>query len=51
MRDTELAQKLAEILSRQSGNANDDKEDAVQALLEYVNDDSIREMFERIWDT
>lgn len=48
MNDTELLQKLHEILNRTSGNVNDDREDAVEALLDYVNNDEVRELYERI---
>lgn len=44
----ELRNRFQVILDRESGNIDDDVEDAIQALLEYVDDPEIQEMYDRI---
>lgn len=44
----ELRNRFQAILDRESGNVDDDVEDAIQALLEYVDDPEIQEMYDRI---
>lgn len=48
MTHLQLLQRLREIDNRDSGNVNDDRDDAIEALLEYINDSEVRQLFERI---
>lgn len=48
MTHAQLLRRLQEIADRDSGNVNDDRNDAIEALLEYINDPEVQELFERI---
>lgn len=48
MTHAQLLQRLREIDNRTSGSTDDDRDDAVEALLEYINDEEVRALFERI---
>lgn len=50
MTHVQLLQRLREIDNRDSGSTDDDRDDAIEALLEYVNDPEVRELYERITD-
>lgn len=50
MTHPQLLQRLREINSRGPGSLTDDRNDAIDALLDYINDKEVRELFERITD-
>lgn len=50
MTHLQLLQRLREIANRDSGSTDDDWDDAIEALLEYVNDPEVRELYKRITD-